>query len=130
MNRFFTVLIAALLSWLIATVLYLILTLPMEWSEWGAFTNAANKVITAAFGHGIYAVLIFIVGLCVSFRRLGVRLAIGGACIALCMLIFGVTGGDNSLDWLRAFAHWITAASMPFIFYAVYSRRTAKLAAR
>jgi len=82
-------------------------------------------VITAAFGHGIYAIVIFIVGLCMSFCRLGVRLAMGGACIALRMLIFGVTGADHSLDWLRAFAHWITAASMPFIFYAVYSFRTA-----
>ncbi len=45
MNRFLSVMIAASLSWLIATAVYLILTLPMEWSEWGAFTNAANKVI-------------------------------------------------------------------------------------
>lgn len=119
--------IATLLSWLVATVLYLTLTLPLEWSEWGAFTNAANKVIAAAFGHGIYAVLIFVVGLCVSFRRLGVRLAIAAICIALCVLIFGVTGGDNSFEWLRAFVHWITAASMPFIVYAVYSSRASKL---
>ncbi len=125
MNRFLSVMIAASLSWLIATAVYLILTLPMEWSEWGAFTNAANKVISAAFGHGIYAGVIFIVGLCMSFRRLGVRLAMGGACIALCMLIFGVTSASNSLDWLRALAHWITAASTPFIFYAVYSFRSA-----
>lgn len=130
MNRVSTVMIATLISWLIATVLYLILTLPLEWSEWGAFTNAANKMIAAAFGHGIYAVLILIVGLFVSFRRFGVRLAVCGACIALCVLFFGVPGGDNFFDWLRAFARWITAVSMPFIFYGIYSRRTSELVAR
>src|SRR4030095_16687724 len=110
MKRFRAIIVATLLSWLIATLIYLVLTLPIEWSEWRSFTNAANKIASALFGHGVYAVLIFVIGLFVSFRSLSVRFTLAAGCIVLCVVIFGVTGGDNFLDWLRAFIHWIAAA--------------------
>lgn len=122
MKRLSAAILATFVSWLIATLIYLVLTLPLEWSEWFSLVNAVNKIISVALGHGIYAVLIFVLGLLVSFRGLCVRASVGIMCITLTAVIFGVTGGDNRLDWLRAIACWIAAASMPFTFYAAHSR--------